>query len=518
MKTFMTTVAALWLAAAPLLAATGTPDPSASPKTASAPFTADQRKGLEDKVVEHTLKNGMKLLLVERHTSPTVSAWIRFHVGSSDEKSDERGIAHLLEHMLFKGTTTLGTTDYAAEKPLLDKIEETAQALIAEKARRDKAEPAKIAELEKKLKALEEAASRYVIKDEFFELYSRNGGVGYNAFTSRDGTTYLISLPSNKFELWAAIESDRMQNAVLREFYTERSVVMEERRRSYDADPQSKLWETFIAASFLAHPYGQPTIGWMSDIEQLTRTKAEQFFHNYYGPRNAIVAIVGDIDTKATIALVERYFGDIKPGRKPAPVTAVEPKQGGERRIELVAEAEPTIMIGFHKPAINAPDDYVFDVITMLLGQGRTSRLHKKLVVEQQLASDIGVFDAPGSRYPNLFLVNADPRAPHTVAEVEAAILAELERLKTEPVAERDLQRILNKIEYEEARRMGTNGGLARNLTEYEAVAGSWRYMIEYRRKVAAVTPADIQRVARTYFTRENRLVGFITTKEGAGK
>ena len=518
MKILLTTVASLWLAVAPLQAtAAGTPDPSTTPK-AVASLSSDPRKGLEEKVVEHTLKNGMKLLLVERHTSPTVSAWIRFQVGSSDEKSDERGIAHLLEHMLFKGTTTLGTTNYAAEKPLLDKIEEIAQELLAERAKRDKADPAKIAELEKRLKTQEEAASRYVIKDEFFEIYSRNGGVGYNAFTSRDGTTYLISLPSNKLELWAAIESDRMQNAVLREFYTERSVVMEERRRSYDADPQSKLWETFIAASFLAHPYGQPTIGWMSDIEQLTRTKAEQFFHNYYGPHNAIVAIVGDIDTKAAITLVERYFGSIAPGKKPAPVTAVEPKQGGERRIELIAEAEPTIVIGFHKPAINAPDDYVFDVISMLLGQGRTSRLHKKLVVEQQLASDIGVFDAPGSRYPNLFLVNADPRAPHTVAEVETAILAELERLKTEPVAERDLQRILNKIEYEEARRMGTNGGLARNLTEYEAVAGTWRYMIEYRHKVAAVTPADIQRVARTYFTRENRMVGFITTKGGTGK
>ncbi|MBT1071865.1 M16 family metallopeptidase [Pelotalea chapellei] len=508
---------ALWLTTIPLLATAKNFAPSTP--AATAPVSSSQPgSALEEKVVEHTLKNGMKLLLVERHTSPTVSAWIRFQVGSCDEKSDERGIAHLLEHMLFKGTTTLGTTDYAAEKPLLDKIEGTAQALIAERAKADKAEPARLTELEKQLKALEEAASKFVIKDEFFELYSRNGGVGYNAFTSRDGTTYLISLPSNKLELWAAIESDRMQNAVLREFYTERSVVMEERRRSYDADPESKLWETFLASSFLTHPYGQPTIGWMSDIEQLTRTKAEKFFHNYYGPHNAIVAIVGDIDAKAAIELVERYFGAIPPGSKPAPVTAVEPKQGGERRIELVAEAEPTIMMGFHKPAINAPDDYVFDVISMLLGQGRTSRLHKKLVIEQQLATDIGVFDAPGSRYPNLFLINANPRAPHAVAEVETSILAELERLKTEPVTARELQQILNKIEYEEARRMGTNGGLARNLTEYEAVAGTWRYMIEYRRKVAAITPADIQRVARTYFTRENRMVGFITTKGGAGK
>jgi len=474
--------------------------------------------GLEEKVVEHTLKNGMKLLMVERHTSPTVSAWIRFRVGSVDEKSDERGIAHMLEHMLFKGTTTLGTKDYAAEKPILDKIEETAQALIAEKAKREKGGGGRIAELEKQLAQLEADASKYVVKDEFFELYSKNGGVGYNAFTSRDGTTYLISLPANKLELWAAIESDRMQNAVLREFYSERAVVMEERRRSTDANPDSKLWETFLASGFLAHPYRHPTIGWMSDIENLTRTKAEKFFHAYYGPQSAIVAIVGDIDTKATIAMVERYFGAIRPGRTPEPVTAEEPKQDGERRIELIAESEPSMMVGFHKPAINAPDDYVFDVINMILGNGRTSRLYRKLVIEQQIATDVGVFDAPGSRYPNLFLVSAEPRAPHTSKEVEEAILSELERLKSEPVSERDLQRVLNKIEYEEARRMGTNGGLARNLTEYEAVTGSWRYMAEYRRKVASVTPADIQRVARDYFTRENRMVGKITKKGGEEK
>jgi predicted Zn-dependent peptidase len=290
-----------------------------------------------------------------------------------------------------------------------------------------------------------------------------------------------------------------MQNAVLREFYSERAVVMEERRRSTDAEPEGKLWENFVAASFLAHPYGK-------------------FFHAYYGPQSAIVAIVGDIDPKATIAMVERYFGAIPPGKTPAPVTTVEPKQEGERQIEQLAEAEPTLMLAFHKPAITAPDDYVFDVISMILGQGRTSRLYKKLIIEQQIATEVGVFDAPGSRYPNLFIINATPRDPHTVKEVEDSILAELERLKNEPVSERELQRILNKIEYEEARRMGTNGGLARNLTEYEATTGSWRYMIEYRRKVAAVTPADIQRVAKEYLTRENRMVGFITKKGGEGK
>jgi predicted Zn-dependent peptidase len=476
-----------------------------------------QAAGLEDKVIEHTFKNGLKLLMVERHSSPTLSAWIRFKVGSVDERSDERGIAHLLEHMLFKGTTTLGTKDYAAEKPLLDSIEATAQRLLAEQGKGTKADAALVKRLEQELAELEKQAQRYVIKDEFFDLYARNGGSGYNAFTSKDGTTYLISLPANKLELWAAIESDRMRNPVLREFYSERSVVMEERRRSYDAEPGAKLWETFVANAYNAHPYGQPIIGWMSDLEQLSRTKAEGFLKRFYAPNNAIIAVVGDIEPKAVIALVERYFGDLTPGTPVPEVAVQEERQRGERRVEVIGDAEPELVIGFHKTALGAKDDELFDVLAAILGQGRTSRLYRSLVLEQQLATDVSVFDAPGSRYPNLFVLHATPRAPHTVAEVEQALLAELERLKVEPVTKRELQQILNKLEYEEARRMGTNGGLARNLTEYEAVAGSWRFLTDYRAKIERVTPADLQRVARSYFTRQNRIVGTLV-KNGNGR
>ncbi|WP_442899817.1 M16 family metallopeptidase [Geomonas sp. RF6] len=468
-------------------------------------------QGLADKVQEHTLKNGMKVLMVARHTSPTVAAWIRFKVGSVDERSDERGLAHLLEHMLFKGTKTLGTKDYAAEKPVLDKIEETAQKLMAEEQKKEKADQKEVARLKSELQRLEKEGEKYVIKEEFADLYARNGGSGYNAFTSKDGTTYIISMPANKMELWAAIESDRMQNAVLREFYTERNVVMEERRRSYDAEPEGKLWETFIANSFNAHPNGQPTIGWMSDIEGLTRTKAERFLHKYYAPNNAIMAIVGDIDPKQTIELIERYFGKIPPGTPVPPVTVEEPAQQGEKRTEILGDAEPELLVGFHKPTLPAPDDYVFDVIDMLLTNGRTSRLYKKLVLEKQLATSVSSFSAPGDRYPNLFIINATPRAPHTVVEVEKSIYEELERLKSEPVTERELKQILNNLEFEESHQMVSNSGLARNLTEYEAVAGSWRYLIEHRQKVSQVTAADVQRVARQYFTRENRNVGFIT-------
>jgi predicted Zn-dependent peptidase len=473
-------------------------------------------EGLADRVKEHTLANGMKLLMVERHTSPTVAAWIRFKVGSVDERSDERGLAHMLEHMLFKGTKTLGTTDYEKEKPLLDRVEVVAQKLLLEKAKREKGDAALVANLEKELAELEKEAGKYVVKEEFAQIYNRNGGANYNAYTSKDGTTYLISLPSNKLELWAAIESDRLQNAVLREFYTERAVVMEERRRSYEAEPEGKLWETFLASSFNAHPNGQPVIGWMSDIEYLTRTKAENFLKRYYAPNNAIIAIVGDIDPQKTIELVERYFGQIPPGTPVPPVEVEEPPQQGEKRIEVVGDAGAELMVAFHKPTLPHPDDLVFDVIDMILSEGRTSRLHKKLVVEKQLVTGVGAFSAPGHRYPNLFIISATPREPHTVKEVEEAVYEELEKLKNEPVTERELQQVLNKLEFEEARQMTSIGGLARNLTEYEAIAGTWRYLIEHRKEVAKVKPEDIQRVARKYLTEKNRTVGFITKQEVA--
>jgi len=471
-------------------------------------------QGLAEKVHEHTLQNGMKLLMVPRHTSPTVAAWIRFKVGSVDERSDERGLAHLLEHMLFKGTKTLGTRDYAAEKPILEKIEATAQRLMAEQLKREKADQQMVERLKKELDTLEKEAGKYVVKEEFADIYARNGGSGYNAFTSKDGTTYIINLPANKMELWAVIESDRMQNAVLREFYTEMKVVKEERRRSYDAQPEGKLWETYLAGAFNAHPNGQPIIGWMSDIENLTRTKAERFLQKYYAPNNAIVAIVGDIDPQKTIELVEKYFGAIPAGEAVPPVAVVEPQQAGEKRIEVLGDAEPELMIGFHKPTLPAPDDYVFDLIDMLLTNGRTSRLYKKLVLEKQLATSISSFAAPGSRYPNLFIISATPRAPHGLPEVESAIYEELERLKKEPMTDKELQQVLNQLEFEESRQMVSNGGLARNLTEYEAVAGDWRYLIEHRQKVAAITAADVMRVANQYFTRENRNVGFITKRQ----
>ena len=214
--------------------------------------------------------------------------------------------------------------------------------------------------------------------------------------------------------------------------------------------------------------------------------------------------------------LVEKYFSSIPPGRNVQPVAVTEPQQSGEKRVEVVGDAEPELLVGFHKPAVTTPDDYVFDVISMVLANGRTSRLYKKLVVEKQLATDVSAFTAPGNLYPDLFIISATPRSPHTVGELETAIYGEIERLKKEPVSRKEIDKVLNNMEAEEIRSMGSNGGLAYRLTEYEATAGGWRYLVDHRKRVAKVTADDVARVTRKYLVGENRIVGFITKREAS--
>ena len=471
---------------------------------------------LNDKVRQATLDNGLKLLVVERHDAPTFTAYLTLGVGAVDETSATRGVAHLLEHMLFKGTRQIGTRDWKGEAPLLAKIEKVGSRIDALK---DKPEvnAAELAQLRQTLASLQAEHRQYVVKDEFSRIYAENGGVGYNAFTSKDMTAYLVSLPANKLELWAALESDRMQNAVLREFYTERDVIKEERRRSYEASPGGKLYERLIANAFTLHPYRNPIIGWESDIDHLTLAETRQFLHSYYAPTNAVIALVGDIDFDRARALVERYFGSIPAGTPVPPVTAVEPPQGGEKRLRVEFDAEPQLAIAFHKPTLPDPADYLFDLIDQVLAQGRTSRLYRALVVEQQLATSVSTYGAPGSRYPNLFVISAVPRYPHTAAEVEAAIYRELERLATEPVSADELERARTRLQTDRLRYLKGNEGLARMLSYYQVVAGDWRYLVDYDALVAGFEAEQLRQTVATYLVPENRTVA-ILDKDGGLK
>jgi predicted Zn-dependent peptidase len=465
-----------------------------------------QSAPLEERVIGYSLDNGLKLLVVERHDAPVVSAYITIGVGSVHETSETRGVAHLLEHMRFKGTRTLGTTDFRAEQPLLREIEQVGSELDALRIEPDRNRE-RIAALQVRLAELQEQHKKYVVKDVFAQIYSENGGVGFNAFTSKDMTTYLISLPSNKLELWALVESDRMRNSILREFYTERDVIREERRRSYDTNPSGLVYEALLANAFTMHPYRNPIIGWHSDIANLTLKETRDFMERYYAPINTVIALVGDVRAEQALVLVEKYFGDLPTGTPVPVVAAVEPAQEGEKRVTINFDAEPQLAIAFHKPTLPHKDDYTFDLIDQILGQGRTSRLYKSLVEEQQLATSVSVYGAPGARYPNLFVINAIPRYPHTSAEVEAAIYRELDQLKAVPVSDLELTKARNRLVTDQLRQLKTNQGLARMLTSYQSLLGDWRYLAEYEQEIERLTAEDLMAVARTYFTEQNRTV-----------
>ena len=478
---------------------------------------------LADRVIEHKLTNGMTVLMVERHQAPIVSINMTFGVGGVNEQVGLTGLAHLYEHMAFKGTRTVGTKDYEREQAVLDDLtlvgneldrREREESTRAETEGKPYAPSQEVQQLQRRFKELQDKAGEFVVGNEMALLYQRHGGVGLNASTGKDITRYVISLPANRLPLWAALESDRMAHPVLREFYKERGVVMEERRLRTDDSPNGLLYETFTSTAFQAHQYGVPTIGWGSDIMALTPAATEAFFKTYYGPNNATVAIVGDINPKDVIALIDQTFGKI-PAAPPIPTLVTEePPQRGERRVEIEFDAEPALAIGYHKPTIGHPDDFVFDVIDEVLTEGVTSRLYGTLVRDKRLAASVlSDTNYPGVRAPNLFVIAATPLAPHTTAEVEAAIYDELDRLKSEPISTKEFERVLNRLDADLVRSLRSNSGLASQLAFYQTVAGTWRYVLSARDRIAAVTPADVQRVASQYLTKANRTVGVLVKK-----
>ncbi len=468
-------------------------------------------QNLEDRVIERRLDNGIKVLMMERHNAPVVALYILFKAGSSDETADTIGTAHMLEHMLFKGTDTIGTRDYEQEKPILEEIEKTGQALDRERG--ESADQARIKELEEKLKRLQKKESALVIHDQYESYYMRNGAQGFNASTAKDYTLYTVELPSNKTELWALLESDRLKNFVLREFYTERDAVLEERRMRVDTDPYGKLREQFLLASFDHQPYGIPTIGFPENIRRLSVQKARNFFNTHYTPDNCVIIMVGDIDTIKDSLLVKSYFSDMSGGPAPTTKIAPLPQQGAERRITVELDAEPMVLIGFHKPAVQNPDNYALDMISGILSSGRTSRLYKNLVQTGIGVSVSAANGFPGEKYDNLFVLSAIPRPPHTVADAEHALYKELDRLKKNPVEPEEFERVLKQIDAQYIRSLASNSGMARQIAYFEATAGSWKYAITWKQKMHSVTPQDIMRVAQKYFTEKNRTVASIVKK-----
>ena len=483
--------------------------------TAVAPKSTEAQDlaAFEKRMTEFTLDNGLKFLVLERHEAPVVSFHTYADVGAVDEVKGITGLAHLFEHMAFKGTKTVGTKDYEAEARAMAKIDELFLALKTERRKGEQADKVRLEQLQNQFKEAQEEAQEYLVHDEYEEAFSREGSSGFNASTGQDVTQYIVSLPSNKIELWMSMESDRFLNPVLREFYKERDVVMEERRLRTESQPVGRLLEEFLAIAYKAHPYGEPIVGHMSDLETLTRSEAEAFFKKYYLPSNLTVAIVGDVNPQEVRELAQKYFNRIPGGPKPDPVETVEPPQLGQRRVIMQDPAQPFVLIGYHKPSINHSDNAVFDAITEIVGIGRTSRLYKSLVKEKKIAVAASGFPGmPGNKYPSLFLFYAVPARGRTNQECEEAIYAEIDKLKNEPVLPEELEKAKTRSRAGLIRQLASNSGLASQLTFYEVITGDWRNLFKQLDDIDRVTAEDIQRVAKKYFTTKNQTVGIIDT------
>ncbi len=479
-------------------------------------------------MIERQLANGFRVLLVERHDEPTVSGAFVVHVGSANERPGITGIAHLFEHMMFKGTPTLGTKDARRDLEIIAEQEKVRDQMRAEESRTRAAwrrgeidDPARLEnqtpryrELEATFKKLIEEQRALLVKNEFDKVYTTAGASGMNAFTHYDLTAYFITVPANKFELWCWMESERLLRPVFREFYAERDVVFEERRLRTESTPLGKFEETFQSMFWEAHPYHWPIIGWASDIPAISKADADAFFATYYAPRNITLVLTGDVHADRAMPLLERYFGRIPAGSQPVPdVLTWEPKQNAEKRMNAEAEANPQVDVLYHTVPFGHRDSYALNVLEQIL-ENRTGRLYKGLVLGRELATDTYA-NADHRKWAGLFNLGAEVRDGKTPAEVEQALHDELERLKNEEVSVDELQKIKNNFAAGEYRKLTSNTAILFQLIFNEGY-GDWREINEAGRKIQAVTAADIQRVAKAYFTKENRAVATYTRKAGA--
>jgi len=467
---------------------------------------------LKEEVVTFSLSNGISCLLLKRELAPTLSLITSFRVGSADESYDTMGAAHLLEHMLFKGTDKIGTKDYAKEKKILQKIEAVGETI--DRLSLENPDNIMLPKLKEQLKELQKQHKKYIVHSPYDSIYTRAGGVGFNASTSRDKTAYYIELPSPELELWARLESERIRHPVLREFYLERNTVYEERLMRYESSPVARLFEDFTALSFLAHPYRHPTIGWKSNIPYLSIRKIRKFYYDNYTPENMNITIVGDMDVNETRKLLEKHFGSLPRGHSQQAIAIKEPRQNLERRFVLKDQASPYLVMGWHKPTAPSREDYVFDVVASLLSTGKSSRLYSSLVMDRQLASAVNAWNGyPGSRYDNLFVIAAAPVSSVEPRQLEKAIYDEIDRLLKE-CSDEDIQRVINSTESSIVFDMDTNMGIARTLNYYQTVFQDWRYFANYLEQVRSITCDDVRKVMKEYLVPGNRIVGILEKTE----
>lgn len=464
----------------------------------------------EKRLTVKTLANGLMVVVCERPEAPVFSFYTHVDVGSDREVPGITGLAHMFEHEAFKGTDKIGTKNYAEEKVALENEEKAYLAYDQERRKEVGRDEKKVAYLEKAWKDATAAAEKYVETNEFGRIVEEHGGRGLNAFTTNEETGYFYSFPSNQVELWAYLESERFLHPVLREFYKERDVVHEERRLG-ESQPFGRILEQFAAAAYEAHPYGEPVVGWPSDLESFSRTDAEAYYGKYYVPANMVVTLVGDLKAGAVLPIVDKYFGRLPARPKPDPLRTIEPPQSAERIVILHETSQPIFIEGYHKPNARDKDDAVYEALADLMSNGRTSRLYRSLVRDKKIAANSAGFNNyPGSKYPSLFVFYAISTPGHTPQETENAIHAEIDRVKKEDISDDELLMIKTRAKANLIRGLGSNEGLAFQLGNAQSLYGDWREVFHHVEKIEQVSKGDIRRVANATFVDSNRTIAMI--------
>jgi predicted Zn-dependent peptidase len=467
---------------------------------------AQDLASFEKRTTVKVLPNGLTLIVCERPEAPVFSYYTLVDAGSADDPQGASGLAHMFEHMAFKGTDKIGTTNYAAEKIALARVETAYAAYDAELRRMVGQDPAKLAQLQKAFDDAQAEAEKYVVPNQFAEMAEQNGAVGLNASTEEDSTQFFWSMPENRLELWAYMESTRIGHPVEREFYKERDVVQEERRLRIDSNPIGAMVEQFLATAYVAHPYGRSGVGWPTEISQVSATEADAFHKKYYVPSNIVIAVVGDVKAADAMPMLTKYFGAIPAGPKPEPMTTIEPPQFAEKSVIIREPAQPFYLEGYHRPDYRDPDDSVYDAITDIISNGRTARLYKSLVRDQKIAADAEGFSGfPGQKYPGLFAYYAVPVPGHTPDEMRDAIHKEIDKLKTTDVTDEELEMFKTRARAGLLRGLADNEGLAHSLAEYQTRYGDWRELFRELDRINKVSKGDIRRVANKVFVASNR-------------
>lgn len=482
------------------------------------PVQASLLQQLRDSVEEFTLENGLRFLVVERHDAPIFAYATCVDAGNVCEVTGTTGIAHMFEHMAFKGTETIGTADFKAESRALDRVDAAWDAVLAERAKGVEADSTRLAELLAAFGAAQAEALSYVVPNEFSTILEENGARNVNAFTGYDQTCYFYSLPSNRLELWARLEGDRLSRPVLREFYEERDVVRNEKRMRIDSSPMGRLYSDFLTTAFKSHPYGEEPVGVTEDIESFRRADAHEFFRRYYVSRNMTVVLVGDVRLDEVKRLAQKYFMGVADAPDPRPVHSAEPEHTAERRVVAREDANPVVMIGWLGPAQSDPEYPAMELLMEILGGGRSSRLYERLVKEEQVATQAGAGTGmPGEKYPNQAMVFVGVSADQDPLRAEQMVYEEIARLAEEGPSEAELEKVKTGYLANQIRRLRQPGQLALALATADQISGHWGDLFENLDRIAAVSAADVRRLARERLTPERRTVGILsrTTSEG---